>query len=46
MKTYILHWTNGDTERVTGNTPQDVFERAWYRGGAVYDLDWIEEVKT
>lgn len=43
-KTFILHWLDGSTERVTGPTISSAFAMAGYGGGAISALDFYEEV--
>ena len=45
MKTYILHWLDGTTEEIEGNSISDAFTRAGYGAGALKALDYYEEVK-
>lgn len=46
MKTFILHWLDGKTEKVIGVTIADAFTRAGYGGGAIAALDYYEEKKV
>ena len=45
MKTYILHWLDGTTEKIEGNSISDAFTRAGYGAGALRALDYYEEMK-
>lgn len=45
MNIYILHWLDGRTEEVIGNSISDAFMRAGYGGGAIKVLDYYEEVE-
>ena len=45
MKTYILHWLDGTTEEIEGNSISDAFTRAGYGAGALRALDYYEEIK-
>lgn len=45
MKTFILHWLDGSSEEVHGNTIQEAFVNAGYGGGSINVLDWYEEKK-
>lgn len=45
MKKYRLHWLDGSTEVVTGYSISDAFMKAGYGGGAIYALDYYEEVE-
>ena len=45
MKTFRLHWLNGDTEKIKGESISDAFTKAGYGSGALRALDWYEEIK-
>jgi hypothetical protein len=40
MKTFTLFWLTGDSELVTGNTPEQAMTLAGYSNGAVKALDF------
>lgn len=43
-KTFVLHWLDGTTERVSGPSIGTAFALAGYGGGAIGALDYYEEV--
>ena len=43
-KTFVLHWLDGTTERVSGPSIGTAFALAGYGGGAIDALDYYEEV--
>ncbi len=45
MKNYILHWRNGETQRVSGIDIGDAFHRAGYSSDAISALDYYSTVK-
>ena len=45
MKTFILHWLDGTTQIIHGNTISDAFAKAGYGAGALTALDYYDEVK-
>ena len=45
MKEFRLHWFDGSTEIIKGNSIADAFMKAGYSGGAIAALDWWEEAK-
>lgn len=45
MKTFKLHWLDGKTELIKGNTIASAFTSAGYGAGALRALDWYEEIK-
>lgn len=45
MKTYILYWKTGKTEKVFGTDIADAMTHAGYGAGAVPALDYYAEVK-
>lgn len=46
MKTFILHWLDGTTEKVYGNSIGNAFTNAGYGAGAIHALDYYEEEKN
>ena len=44
LKTFILYWDDGSTEKVHGTTIDDAFRRAGYGGGAIAALDYYKEI--
>ena len=45
MKTFILHWLDGTTETIHGNSISDAFAKAGYGAGALSVLDYYDEAK-
>ena len=45
MKTYKFYWRDGDTDTLTGDTPEDALNNAWLGAFAQDQLDWFEEVR-
>lgn len=43
-KTFVLHWLDGTTERVSGPSIGTAFALAGYGGGAIDALDYYEEI--
>lgn len=45
MEEFILHWKDGQDEKVTGENIADAMTRAGYGAGALPALDYWEEVE-
>lgn len=45
MKTFILHWLDGTTETIHGNSISDAFAKAGYSAGSLAALDYYDEAK-
>jgi hypothetical protein len=45
MKTFVLHWLDGTTSEVQGNTIAEAFALGGYGGSAINTLDYYEEKK-
>ncbi len=46
MKTYILYWLDGTTQKISGTSITDAFMRAGYGAGALSALDYYKEEKS
>jgi hypothetical protein len=45
IKTFILYWLNGTSEKVQGRTISEAFTLAGYGSGALKALDYYKEIK-